>query len=227
MFCSLWRACSLTRALWQYKPLISLQFESSAFFREIKSFGYFFLQYGNYFIPVSMCQITLNHPICVLLPKTPFPNMVFTLIAAWKSNYVHNKVWDEITYPFYDFNSAFVVVLGIYKKFRPTHNQTCAHVFMLGSKLNHVIKRGPCAFITIFRYASITTPNSQIKGWDINSDLHRIYDLLITRMSLIRVNRFPMFKYAWIFFQAYSQRSPLITILILNKILHQLVPTFQ
>ena len=30
----------------------------------------------------------------------------FTWIAAWMSNYIHNKVWDEITYPFPNLNDA-------------------------------------------------------------------------------------------------------------------------
>ena len=27
-----------------------------------------------------------------------------TLIPAWISNYIHYKLWDEITYPFLNFN---------------------------------------------------------------------------------------------------------------------------
>ena len=33
-----------------------------------------------------------------------------TLIPAWISNYSHQRVWDEITYPFLNFNSATVDV---------------------------------------------------------------------------------------------------------------------
>ena len=32
------------------------------------------------------------------------------LILAWISNYIHYKVWDEITYPFLNFNGATVGV---------------------------------------------------------------------------------------------------------------------
>ena len=32
------------------------------------------------------------------------------LISAWISNYMANKVWDEITYPFLNFNGATVEV---------------------------------------------------------------------------------------------------------------------
>ena len=33
-----------------------------------------------------------------------------TLIPAWVSNCIHYKVWDEITYPFLNFNSCTVEV---------------------------------------------------------------------------------------------------------------------
>ena len=46
----------------------------------------------------------------VLSIKTWLNNMghwhALTLIPAWISNYIHYKVWDEITYPFPNFNSA-------------------------------------------------------------------------------------------------------------------------
>ena len=32
------------------------------------------------------------------------------LISAWISNYIHYEVWDEITYPFLNFNGATVEV---------------------------------------------------------------------------------------------------------------------
>ena len=32
------------------------------------------------------------------------------LIPAWISNYIHYNVWDEITYPFLNFNGATVEV---------------------------------------------------------------------------------------------------------------------
>ena len=33
-----------------------------------------------------------------------------TLIPAWISNYIHYNVWDEITYPFLNFNGCTVEV---------------------------------------------------------------------------------------------------------------------
>ena len=40
----------------------------------------------------------------------PFYWHDLTLIPAWISNYIHYKVWDEITYPFLNFNGATVEV---------------------------------------------------------------------------------------------------------------------
>ena len=40
----------------------------------------------------------------------PFYWYGLTLILAWISNYIHYKVWDEITNPFLNFNGATVEV---------------------------------------------------------------------------------------------------------------------
>ena len=40
--------------------------------------------------------------------SSPFYQHGLTLIPAWTSNYMPSKVWDEITYPFLNFNSATV-----------------------------------------------------------------------------------------------------------------------
>ena len=40
----------------------------------------------------------------------PFTNMDELQFPAWKSNYTHYKVWDEIAYPFPNFNGAAVEV---------------------------------------------------------------------------------------------------------------------
>ena len=39
-----------------------------------------------------------------------FTNMVQLKIPAWISNYMTRKVWDEITYPFLNFNGCTVEV---------------------------------------------------------------------------------------------------------------------
>ena len=42
--------------------------------------------------------------------SSPFYEHGLTLIPAWISNYIHYKVWDEITYPFLNFNGCTVEV---------------------------------------------------------------------------------------------------------------------
>ena len=42
--------------------------------------------------------------------RDPFYKHGLTLIPAWISNYIHYKLWDEITYPFLNFNGATVEV---------------------------------------------------------------------------------------------------------------------
>ena len=56
-------------------------------------------------------------------------------IPAWISNYIHYKVWDEMTYPFAN--------LGMDKLFHPTLYCVCNQLSMLGLKLIHDSKRGP------------------------------------------------------------------------------------
>ena len=46
----------------------------------------------------------------VTTPVAPFTNNGLTLIPAWISNHTPNKVWDEITYPFLNFNGCTVEV---------------------------------------------------------------------------------------------------------------------
>ena len=40
----------------------------------------------------------------------PFYWHGLTLIPAWISNYIHYKLWDEITYPFINFNGSTIEV---------------------------------------------------------------------------------------------------------------------
>ena len=49
----------------------------------------------------------LMHPSHII---GPFYLHGLTLIPAWISNYTHYNVWDEITYPFLNFNGATVEV---------------------------------------------------------------------------------------------------------------------
>ena len=45
-----------------------------------------------------------------LYPRAPFYKHGYTLIPAWISNHMPSKVWDEITYPFLNFNGCTVEV---------------------------------------------------------------------------------------------------------------------
>ena len=68
-------------------------------------------------------------------------------MAARKSNYIHYKMWNEITYTFPNFNR-----LGIDKYFRPTLYWACDYLSMSGSKLNHVGKKGRRNFGWIYLF---------------------------------------------------------------------------
>ena len=46
----------------------------------------------------------------VLETRAHFYQHGLTLIPAWISNNIHYKVWDEITYPFLNFNGATIEV---------------------------------------------------------------------------------------------------------------------
>ena len=87
-------------------------------------------------------NLTIRPPIRqYLMSGIPFYEHWLTLIPAWISNYIHYKVWDEITYPFLFLN--FNGCLGVDKQFHPTHYNGCYYLSMLGFKLNHVSERGP------------------------------------------------------------------------------------
>ena len=49
----------------------------------------------------------------------PFHWHGLTLIPTWISNYTHYNVWDEITYPFLNFNGATVEVWEWISNFIP------------------------------------------------------------------------------------------------------------
>ena len=51
------------------------------------------------------------------------------------------NVWDEITYPFPNFNGATIEVWDGYKQFHCTIYIGCNYLSMLGLKLIHVSKR--------------------------------------------------------------------------------------
>ena len=55
-------------------------------------------------------------------------------MSAWLSNYIHYKVWDEITYPFPNFCWS----LGMDKLFHPTIYWAYNYLSMMGLKLIQV-----------------------------------------------------------------------------------------
>ena len=63
--------------------------------------------------------------------------------SAWISNYIHCKVWDEITCTFSNFNGKHRWSLGMDKLFHPTLYNGRNYMSMLGLKLIHVSKKGP------------------------------------------------------------------------------------
>ena len=50
-----------------------------------------------------------KYPILLAPIWHKYPRLL-TLIPAWISNYIHYKVWDEITYPFLNFNGCTIEV---------------------------------------------------------------------------------------------------------------------
>ena len=69
------------------------------------------------------------------------------LIPAWVNNYTHYTVWDEITYPFPNFNGSTIEVWEWISNFIL---QSIVHVItylhLIGLKLIHISKRSPRRF---------------------------------------------------------------------------------
>ena len=64
---------------------------------------------------VSSCMVvnkTLNekYPNSIFLPGAFFYKHGLTLVPAWISDYIHHKVWDEITCSFPNFNGCTVEI---------------------------------------------------------------------------------------------------------------------
>ena len=70
----------------------------------------------------------------------------FTLISERISNYIHCKVWDDITYPFLNFNDA--TEFGKDKEYHPTLYFVCDYLFMVTLNLISVCTSGPSQLIT-------------------------------------------------------------------------------
>ena len=86
-----------------------------------------------------------------------------------------SKVWDKITYPFPNFNSCTVDVLGMDKLFHPTLYNGCNYLSMLGFKLIHVSKRTPGdiylhqwdgpSFIQVMMSGTYSVPSHYLNQW--------------------------------------------------------------
>ena len=62
---------------------------------------------------ISVGHIVSYYDVCNLLSyffQVNFHWHGLTLMSAWICNGIHHKVWDEITYPFPNFNSATIEV---------------------------------------------------------------------------------------------------------------------
>ena len=64
-------------------------------------------------------------------------------LISWIDSYFHHKLWDEITYPFPNFNGCTVEVWEWISDFIPYFYNGCNYLSMLGLTLIHVSKRGP------------------------------------------------------------------------------------
>ena len=62
----------------------------------------------NFIANALELYLSCTNPL--ILPCGHFYYHGLTLIPAWISNYIHYNVWDEITYPFLNFNGATVEV---------------------------------------------------------------------------------------------------------------------
>ena len=103
-----------------------------------------------YFCPnvCKMCAGILYHVPCSLFVLGTISRSTMQCIMrpgpipAWINVSIHYKVWDEITYPFPNFNDATVEIRELISNFTPFY---CGYdcLSMLGIKLNHVCKRGP------------------------------------------------------------------------------------
>ena len=87
------------------------------------------------------CQAKLSQ--CTLNSMTSYLDLLLTglnLIPAWINNYILYNVWDEITYPFPNFNGG--RVREWISHFIPLYWTRKYYLSMLGLKLSHVSKRG-------------------------------------------------------------------------------------
>ena len=115
----------------------------------------------------------------------PFYQDGLTLITSWIGNYIHYKWWDEIAYPFLNFNG-----LGMDKYFHPICFWPCNYLSMLGLKLIHVSRRGHSRFyndFTSYILAFINTETLVLFVSNISPNFKRI----IARIYLFDIYAIP------------------------------------
>ena len=112
----------------------------------------------------------------IVLPMSPHARMTCDPRACISNN-IHYKLWDEITYPFLNFNGATVEVLEWINNIIPHITTGCNYLSMLGLKLNHVSKSGHWWLIEIMALVPLA---------DVIT-LHVFPLCNVTRISVVRV----------------------------------------
>ena len=79
-------------------------------------------------------------PVTKYQQDTYYTSHGITLIPPWISNLMPCKVWDEITYPFPNFNGATVEVWGCISNFTPHVIMDVITESIMGLKLNNINK---------------------------------------------------------------------------------------
>ena len=90
----------------------------------------------------------------------PFHWHGLILISTWISYHNHYKVWEEITYPFPNFNGCTILSLWMNKQYTHTIYWACDNFSMLGLKLIHVNKTGPANNVTQLTVPCLTEFNT-------------------------------------------------------------------
>ena len=122
--------------------------------------------------------------LVMINPGASFYLYGLTLIPAWISNYIHYKVWDEITYPFRNFNGATVEVWEWMINFT-LHITGHVNTF-LRLKLIHISKSAPRSTIMWVFFCFVNsriTKRFMYRNYYIwrhaNTQIHTVFILLL------------------------------------------------
>ena len=97
-------------------------------------------------VPMTYCIVMLTLSlglISISITMNPFCLHGLTLITAWICYPMPSKMWGEITYPFLNFNCVSIEIYDWISNFVPHLIINIATNPSMGSKLNHIGKRGP------------------------------------------------------------------------------------